>query len=154
MGRPLSAARAARAAAGITLVELMIAIAILATVAAIALPAYRDYVETAAVGVLASQIATMEPFQQDTRLRTGSYGTGAWNSRTGDTSLTDATGWAPPERRWRVLHRTGRRGRLPRHRDRPGRPHGVPDHARGAAMLTKTQLMPVQVDSRVSGAAL
>ena len=92
MGGPLSATRAG---AGITLIELMIAIAILATVAAIALPAYRDYVETASAGVLAAQIATMEPFQQDTLLRTGSYGTGTWDSRTGDTSLTDATGWAP-----------------------------------------------------------
>ncbi|MYE12042.1 MAG: prepilin-type N-terminal cleavage/methylation domain-containing protein [Gammaproteobacteria bacterium] len=92
MGRPL---RTIRGCGGITLIELMIAIAIIATVAAIALPAYRDYVETAAVGVLAAEIATMEPFQQDTRLRTGSYGIGTWDFATDDTSLTDATGWAP-----------------------------------------------------------
>lgn len=91
MGRPLTTAPAR----GITLIELMIAIAILGTLAAIALPAYRDYVETAAVGALAAEIATMEPFQQDTRLRTGSYGSGTWNFPTGDTSLTGATGWAP-----------------------------------------------------------
>ncbi len=92
MGRPL---RTTRGCGGITLIELMIAIAIIATLAAIALPAYRDYVETAAVGVLAAEIATMEPFQQDTRLRTGSYGIGTWDFATDDTSLTDATGWAP-----------------------------------------------------------
>lgn len=92
MGRPL---RAIRGRGGITLIELMIAIAILATVAAIAVPAYRDYVETAAVGVLAAEIVTIEPFQQDTRLRTGSYGVGTWDFATADTSLTDATGWAP-----------------------------------------------------------
>lgn len=91
MGRPLTADRAR----GITLIELMIAVAILGTLAAIALPAYRDYVETAAEGVLAAEIATMEPFQQDTRLRTGSYGIGTWDFPNGDTSLTDATGWAP-----------------------------------------------------------
>ena len=73
----------------------MIAIAILATVAAIAVPAYRDYVETAAEGVLAAEIVTLEPFQQDTRLRTGSYGVGTWNLSTSDRSLTEATGWAP-----------------------------------------------------------
>ena len=92
MGRPL---RTTRGCGGITLIELMIAIAIIATLAAITLPAYRDYVETAAVGVLAAEIATMEPFQQDTRLRTGSYGIGTWDFATDDTSLTDATGWAP-----------------------------------------------------------
>ena len=91
MGGPLTTRRNG----GITLIELMIAIAILATVAAIAVPAYRDYVEAAAVGVLAAEIATMEPFQQDTRLRTGSYGIGTWDFATDDTSLTDATGWAP-----------------------------------------------------------
>lgn len=92
MGRPV---RTIRGGGGITLIELMIAIAIVATVAAIALPAYRDYVETAAAGALATEIATMEPFQQDTRLRTGSYGTGTWDFASDDTSLAEATGWAP-----------------------------------------------------------
>ena len=84
--------------AGVTLVELMIAIAILATVAAIALPAYRDYVETAAVGVLVAEIDTIDLFQQDTRLRTGAYGTGTWDFAAGDASLADATGWTPGDR--------------------------------------------------------
>ena len=73
----------------------MIAVAILATLAAIALPAYRDHVETAAQGVLVQDIATMELFQEDTRLRTGAYGGGTWDPDTDDTSLTDAIGWAP-----------------------------------------------------------
>ncbi len=83
---------------GVTLIELMIALAILAAVAAIALPAYRDYVETAAVGVLVAEVATMEMFQEDTRLRTGSYGAGAWNPAAGDASLADSTGWTPRDR--------------------------------------------------------
>lgn len=95
MGRPLSL----RARfGGVTLIELMIALGILGTVAAIALPAYRDYIDTAATGVLVAEIATMEMFQQDTRLRTGAYGAGAWNVAAGDTSLRDATGWAPRDR--------------------------------------------------------
>ena len=82
-------------AGGFTLIELMIALAILAVIAAVALPAYRDYVETAAIGVIVAEIDTMEMFQQDTRLRTGDYGAGAWNVAAGDTSLAEAIGWAP-----------------------------------------------------------
>ncbi|MDE0451934.1 MAG: prepilin-type N-terminal cleavage/methylation domain-containing protein [Gammaproteobacteria bacterium] len=81
--------------AGLSLLELMVAVAILGIIAAIALPLYRGYVESAATGALVNDIATMEVFQEDVMLRTGSYAEGTYDARSGVTSLTDATGWRP-----------------------------------------------------------
>jgi type IV pilus assembly protein PilE len=82
-------------AKGFTLVELMIAVAILAVLSAIALPAYNGYIQSSQRGALISSIATIEVFQEDLRLRTGAYGEGNWDVAGGDTSIEDAIGWAP-----------------------------------------------------------
>ncbi len=58
---------------GYTLLELMIVVAILALIAALALPAYHGYMQSSREGALAANIATMEVFQEDYRLRTGAY---------------------------------------------------------------------------------
>jgi len=58
---------------GFTLIELMITIAIIAILAAVALPMYNGYIDTARQGVLVSNISTIEIFQEDLRLRTGAY---------------------------------------------------------------------------------
>ena len=81
--------------AGFSLVELMVVIAVMAVIVAIAAPLYRGYVETAATGALINNVATMEVFQEDVMLRTGSYADGAYDPRAGATSLTDAIGWRP-----------------------------------------------------------
>ena len=81
--------------AGLSLLELMVAVAILGIIAAIALPLYRGYVESAATGALVNDIATMEVFQEDVMLRTGSYAEGTYDAQSGVASLTDATGWRP-----------------------------------------------------------
>lgn len=83
------------ASAGFSLVELMIAIAVLGIIAAIAVPLYRGYIESAATGALVNDVATMEVFQEDVMLRTGTYAEGTYDARAGDTSLTDAIGWRP-----------------------------------------------------------
>jgi len=60
-----------RRANGFTLIELMIAVAIVAIITAVALPAYRDYVIRGkladAYNTLASQRVKMEQFYQDNR---------------------------------------------------------------------------------------
>lgn len=69
--------------------------AIVAVVAAVAVPWYRDYVATAREGALGKRIAAMAIFQEETRLRTGSYGAGSWDPASGEESLAAAIGWQP-----------------------------------------------------------
>lgn len=76
---------------GFTLVELMVAVGILAIIAAFALPAYVSYTETAGDGQLISNISTMRPFQEDFFLRNGNY---AVNLADID-AIDNAIGWRP-----------------------------------------------------------
>lgn len=69
-----------RTARGFTLLELMIAVAIVAILAAVALPTYRDYVTrgklTEAQAALGSQRVRMEQYYQDLRTYTGACDAG------------------------------------------------------------------------------
>ena len=76
---------------GFTLIELMIAVAILAVIASVALPAYQDYIATSREGVLVTNISTMEMFQEDFRLRNGGYLTSAADNA----AIEAGIGWAP-----------------------------------------------------------
>ncbi|XOV84332.1 MAG: type IV pilin protein [bacterium] len=76
---------------GFTLIELMIAVAIIAILAAFALPAYRSYVETAEQGQLINNIKTMEVFQEDFFLRNGEYAVNLADIA----AIEGAIGWEP-----------------------------------------------------------
>jgi len=76
---------------GFTLIELMIAVAIVAIISAVGLPIYNDYIETSREGVLANNISTIEVFQEDFRLRTGDYLTVAADVA----AIEAAIGWEP-----------------------------------------------------------
>jgi prepilin-type N-terminal cleavage/methylation domain-containing protein len=76
---------------GFTLIELMIAVAIIAILAGVALPLYRNYIQTSQQGVLINNIASIEVFQEDFRLRTGAFLTTAANLA----AITAAIGWQP-----------------------------------------------------------
>lgn len=84
-------------AKGFTLLELLIAVVIIAILASIALPYYRDTQATGREAALVQQIGTLAVFQENTRLRTGAYGAGTYNSATGINTLTSAIGWNPAE---------------------------------------------------------
>ena len=77
--------------AGFSLLELMVALAILAVVVAIGLPAYNSYVTTAEQGQLVSNMRTMQAFQEDFFMRNGAYAVNL-----ADIAAIDAAnGWQP-----------------------------------------------------------
>jgi len=61
------------AAAGFSLMEMLVAVTIIGILAGFALPAYNDYIQTSEEASLTASMATMEVFQEDFRLRTGGY---------------------------------------------------------------------------------
>lgn len=86
------------AQSGFTLIELMISVAIIGIIAAVALPAYRDYIETAEIGVMVQNVDTMRLFQEDWRLRNGGYALGTWAPGAGWTEANAASAgfdWVP-----------------------------------------------------------
>ena len=76
---------------GFSLIELMIAIGIIAVLASIALPAYNSYITTAEQGQLISNMKTMEVFQEDFFLRNGEYAVNLANIA----AIEAAIGWEP-----------------------------------------------------------
>ena len=89
--REVTAIQSTRRARGFTLIELMIAVAIIAIIAAVALPMYSGYIATSREGVLVNNIATLELFQEDLRLRQGAYLLVAADVD----AITLGTGWDP-----------------------------------------------------------
>ena len=80
-----------RPQSGFTLLELMIAVAILAVLAGVGIPQYQGYIENSREAKLMANIATIEVFQERERLRTGSYATVGANLA----AITAAIDWAP-----------------------------------------------------------
>lgn len=81
--------------AGFSLLELLVVLAVLVAIAALAVPVYRGYVGTARDGALLQRLLALQVFQEDLRLRTGSYGSGRYDAAAGIATLSDAIGWIP-----------------------------------------------------------
>jgi len=64
---------------GFSLIELMIAIGIIGIIATLALPAYRDYIDTARQGTRLKNMETIRLFEEESRLSTGSYVAGTYD---------------------------------------------------------------------------
>lgn len=83
---------------GFTLIELMIAVAVIAILAAVALPMYNGYIQASREGVLVNNVASIEVFQEDARLRTGAYVAGNYDVDGGDTGLANPPlNWDPQD---------------------------------------------------------
>ena len=83
------------AQSGFTMIELMVTVGMIAVLSAIALPLYNGYVETSRVGALVNNVATVEVFEEDYRLRNGVYQPGVFNAAP-DANLL-LLGWRPQE---------------------------------------------------------
>lgn len=82
---------------GFTLVELMIAVAIVAVIAAIAIPAYNGYITEARIATAQANMDSLKLFLEDYRLDNGCY-TNNCGAATGYTTLSDIKnvyGWDP-----------------------------------------------------------
>ena len=79
---------------GFTLIELMIALAILGVVAAIALPLYQDYAADARTAVIRDNIQSIRLMQSERRQDRGEFAEGSYVPG-GTTTLTTRIGWQP-----------------------------------------------------------
>jgi prepilin-type N-terminal cleavage/methylation domain-containing protein len=82
-------------AAGFTLVELMITLAILSIIATIAIPTYFSYIEESRLGAARANAESVRLALEDFFLENGTYATGSWLADGSDTSLETNIGWHP-----------------------------------------------------------
>ena len=84
---------------GFTLVELMIAIAILAILGSLAMTAYNGYVSSSRESALLQTLQSVKLVQEDRRLRLGDYVEGAYDPTNPSVSggLASTLGWNPSD---------------------------------------------------------
>ena len=82
---------------GLSLVELMVTVGIMGIVAAIALPMYNDYVDSAEISVINDNMTSIILFEEEYRLSTGSYHEGEYDPADpgADDGLKTKIGWDP-----------------------------------------------------------
>ncbi len=80
---------------GFTLIELVIAMAILAIIAAIAIPAYNGYISQSRISAAAANLEPLRLAEEDYWLDNGTYVAGSWDPDGSKTLETGALGWKP-----------------------------------------------------------
>ncbi len=86
-----------KSSSGFTLVELMIAIAIVSVIAAIAIPAYNGYITEARIATAQANMDSLKLFLEDYRLDNGCYTVNCGAATTYNTvsAINSAFGWDP-----------------------------------------------------------
>ena len=90
-----SKATSSRLSKGFTLVELLIAIAILSVIAGIAIPAYNGYIREARITSARINIEPLRLALADFWLDNGAFVEGAWDPSGTQTLKSGALGWRP-----------------------------------------------------------
>ena len=80
---------------GYTLVELMITAAVIAMLAAIAIPSYNGYIDTSKHAAALTNAEILQPFVDNYYYENGTYLVGTYEPGGDVTTLPDALGWRP-----------------------------------------------------------
>ena len=84
-----------KSAGGYTLVELMITAAVMAMLAAIAIPSYTGYIDSSKHGAALTNAELMQPFVDNYFYENGTYLAGTYDPGGDVTILPNAFGWRP-----------------------------------------------------------
>lgn len=90
---PITNKNAGSRSAGFTLIEIMVAIAVIGIITAIAVPTYREYILSSRANTMEYNMASLRVLMEDYRLDNGDYG--AVGTLNGEAAISNRFNWHP-----------------------------------------------------------